>query len=413
MITVAYINTALYALSLISIGRARSTRSARQAAFVWTSVAVAVALGGLLASSEVGWWVPFPALVASTTLTAVGMSRLGNTTPRSFATMMLLAALSTSTLLVPTGSMLLFPWTASVLLVWDEVRRRSLKTARVFGFYLGLSSLLMITGLLSRNPTGLLLCLLLAVCVKEACFPFHSWFPSFVETTPMGVVVTFVTPQLGIFLHLKFLAGNLSVPLHDKVATLGVLSALFGAALASVQNPLKRVLAYLIISQSGLVTFALEQHSPLSRTGALSSWLLMGLGMAGFAMSVEALTARRGDDPLLSEPGRDFESTPALATAFMLSGLAMVGLPGTLGFVSEDLLMQGSVHEFPALCLTLIVVTALNAMTIMRALFAVFSGPRCEVAHDLDTRERLAISLPLGALFLLGLCPQIFVHWFT
>ena len=50
---------------------------------------------------------------------------------------------------------------------------------------------------------------------------------------------------------------------------------------------------------------------------------------------------------------------PALATSFLLTGMAMVGLPGSLGLIAEDLLVQGSVEEFPLLGFALIIVTAL------------------------------------------------------
>ncbi|MCA9781797.1 MAG: hypothetical protein KC800_34000 [Candidatus Eremiobacteraeota bacterium] len=412
MIENAYINICLYVLAIFSVAQSGSSREARQRAFSVAVVGTIVSAICLLLHQADDWWAPFPLMVSVICLVATGLSSLANTTRRSYAAMLLLSAISTSYLLLPTGWLLGVPWCTAMILVWFEVRQRSLKTARVFAFYMGASTLLAFLGLaFSSRPEGLL-CLALALCIKEACFPFHSWFPSFVESTPMGVVVTFVTPQVGVFLHLKFLAQQLPHSMHIEVATIGILTALFGAALATVQSSLKRTLAYLFVSQSGLVAFGLESSSKVGQAGALAAWFVVGLGMAGFAMSIEALVARRGSDPDLRQPGRDFESTPALATSFMLSGLALVGLPGTLGFVSEDLLVQGSVHEFPALGFFLIVVTALNAMTIMRSLFSVFAGPRCEVSEDLNGRERSAITVVLGLLFLLGMMPELLLHWF-
>ena len=409
----ALINIALYVLAVLPVVRSRSVREARQAAFTATLASTLISFLFLLVQAPGHWSAPFALMVSVIGLAATGMSRVGNTTRRSYAVMLLLSAFSTSYLLLPSGWILAGPWWASVILVWFEVRRRSLKTARVFALYMGASSLLVVPGLIfSASPEGLV-CLALALCIKEASFPFHSWFPSFVERTPMGVVVTFVSPQVGVFLHLKTLTDNVSVSLHPEVATIGILTAFFGAALATVQNSLKRTVAYLFVSQSGLVAFGLENSSSVGHTGALTAWLLVGIGMAGFAMAAEALVARRGSDPDLREPGRDFDSTPALATAFMLNGLALVGLPGTLGFVSEDLLVQGSVAEFPALGLFLIVVTALNAMTIMRLLFAVFAGPRCEVREDLNLRERVAQTVVLGTLFLGGVFPELLLQWLS
>ena len=413
MIENAYINIFLYVLAIFPVARSRSLKEARQTAFSVALLSLAISVACLLFEKSGNWWAPFPLMVSIIALTATGLSSLSNTTRRSYAAMLLLSAVSISYLVLPSGWLLGVPWCTAMLLVWFEVRRRSLKKARVFAFYMGGSTLLAFLGLaFSGRPEGLL-CLALALGIKEACFPFHSWFPSLVESTPMGVVVSFVTPQVGVFLHLKYLAQHLPQSMHLEVATIGIVTALFGAALASVQTSLKRVLAYLFVSQSGLVAFGLENSSPIGHTGALTAWLVAGLGMAGFAMSIEALTARRGSDPDLREAGRDFESTPALATAFMLCGLALVGLPGTLGFVSEDLLVQGSVQEFPALGLFLIVVTAINAITIMKCLFSVFAGPRCEVGEDLTRRERLALSLVIGTLLLLGMMPELLLRWFA
>jgi len=408
----AFFNITLFTLALFPVLRSERARGAREIAFYASAVATLVSLISLAFQGPGQWWHPFPALVACITLVATGMSRLGNTSPQSYATMLALAALSTSYVLLPVGWPMGIPWISAIVLVWLEVRKQNLKTARVFAVYLGVSSVLVFLGLLVPNSSVLLITVALALCIKEACFPFRSWFPSFVETTPMGVVVAFVTPQVGVFLHLKMLTGHLSQTVHMEAATLGVITALFGAALATVQTRLKRVLAYLFISQSGLVAFGLENSLPVGRAGALAAWLAMALGMAGLAMSIEALHARRGEVVSLLEPGRDFESTPGLATSFLLSGLAMVGLPGTLGFISEDLLVQGSVVEFPGLGFVLIIVTALNAMTIMRSLLRAFAGPKCEVAEDLVPRERVAMTVILASLFFLGLCPQILLHWF-
>lgn len=393
----------------------KDARRARTMAFLCSVFASAVSLSALAVFTVQGssqWWHVFPALVACITLLATGLSRLANTTPRTYASILLLSAFSNAYLLLPVNWLLCLPWLGSVLLACLETRQGSVKAARVFALYLGTSTILLMMASLAPRSSSYVLLFALALLIKEACFPFHTWFPNFVESAPMGVVVAFVSPQVGVLLHLKILSGHLSQTLHWELAALAIVTALWGAVLASVQTRLKRVLAYLFISQSGLVAFGLENSTTLGRAGALTAWLLTGLGMAAFAMSIEALQARRGGDISMLEKGRDFESTPALATSFMLSGLALVGLPGTLGFISEDLLVQGSVAEFSSLAYVLIIVTAINATTIMRSLFSVFSGPKCEVAVDLNPRERGSMSVVLGILFLLGLCPQVLLQWF-
>lgn len=42
-----------------------------------------------------------------------------------------------------------------------------------------------------------------------------------------------------------------------------------------------------------------------------------------------------------------YEHTPALAVCFLLTGLASVGFPGTLGFIGTELLVDGVVEAYP------------------------------------------------------------------
>jgi hypothetical protein len=109
--------------------------------------------------------------------------------------------------------------------------------------------------------------------------------------------------------------------------------------------------------------------------GAVAAWFSSGLALAGLAMTMAALEGRRGA-LLLQRPSGNFRRIPLLASAFLLFGLASVGVPGTLGFVAEDLLVHGSVQVSPLVGLTLIAGTAVNGITVMRSFFALCTGSR-------------------------------------
>jgi len=95
-----------------------------------------------------------------------------------------------------------------------------------------------------------------------------------------------------------------------------------------------------------------------------------------------------------------------MAVAFLFMGFASVGLPLTLGFVAEDLLVQGSVEEFPVLAFALIIATALNGVSVMRAFFMLFSGSAKHIGErDLTTREAAALTVVMTTLLVTGLFP--------
>jgi NADH:ubiquinone oxidoreductase subunit 5 (subunit L)/multisubunit Na+/H+ antiporter MnhA subunit len=413
MIPISLFISALFLAAGAWVGQNSSSRLARQRATQVSGVAVVASIVGLtLFTPHNEWSFVQPTLVSLVTLVAVALSSLSKNRPRTFSVILWISALTILMDVPMEPQSLALVWLAITSLTWSETKQHSAKAAALFGAYVGTSTLMVCCGLLLGAKGYLLVLIAIGLCIREACFPFQSWFLSFVEGVPMGLVVAFTAPQLGIIVHLRVLAHQLPEIYHHEVAILGVLTALFGAALATVQPKLKRMLAYLFISQSGLVAFGLESTSAIGHAGALASWVVVGLGGAGFAMVVEALETRNGEPVNLDTAQGNFEKTPILATTFLLTGMAMVGLPGSLGLVAEDLLVQGSVSEFPVLGFTLILVTALNAITIMKCLLRIFAGsPTATCSVDLELRERVAMSLLLAPLFLFGIFPNVILSW--
>ena len=102
-------------------------------------------------------------------------------------------------------------------------------------------------------------------------------------------------------------------------------------------------------------------------------------------------------------------SAPRLAVFFAVGGLALVGLPLTLGFPAEDLLLHGTLESHPHLGIILPLVTALNAFHVLRLFIRLFLGqPSAEakVMVDILPRERWALTLALLFLVVGGLRPM-------
>ncbi|MFM8395051.1 MAG: hypothetical protein ACKOB4_14115 [Acidobacteriota bacterium] len=93
--------------------------------------------------------------------------------------------------------------------------------------------------------------------------------------------------------------------------------------------------------------------------------------------------------------------------------MALVGLPLTLGFPAEDLLLHGTLETHPLLGIILPIVTALNAFNVMRLFTSLFLGQPGRAAlaiTDALPRERWVLTLAILFLVLGGLYPAIFVH---
>lgn len=343
---------------------------------------------------------------------AISMTPVVATSGRTFARISMIIAVALLFSRSQSPSIMCGLWAASAALVWWELHERGhVQCARLFLFHHIPSFLFFALGtaLLARGSAEYAAVFIsVAIVIREALLPLHGWFPKFVSRAPMGVVVAFVGPQLGIYAHLT-LFPNGPTGLTMTLAALGAFTAVIAAALGLVQSEGKRALAFLLMSQTGLVTFGLESHSGVAHQGALLSWQVLALSASGFALVLAALGAR-GSRLSIVRPSGHFDSTPRMAVAFLLLGFASVGLPLTLGFVSEDLLVQGAVAEFPILALTLVVATALNGMSVMRCFFALFTGSRRSVGlRDLNRREWVAVSLLLAVLLTGGIVPRLFV----
>ncbi len=97
-----------------------------------------------------------------------------------------------------------------------------------------------------------------------------------------------------------------------------------------------------------------------------------------------------------------------LAVCFLVTGLASVGFPGTLGFVASELLVEGAIEASLLTGIGVVTAAALHGIAIVRAYFRLFTGARhfSSVSLAITARERFAL-LTLTALILGGgLFPQ-------
>src|SRR5204863_4181062 len=129
-----------------------------------------------------------------------------------------------------------------------------------------------------------------------------------------------------------------------------------------------------------LVMAGLDCTSVSALAGGLLVWLSAGLAFAGLARCVLVLEARRGRLDLTTYHG-GYERMPLLAISFLCMGLACTGFPGTLGFVGQELLVDGAVDVFPIMGFAIVIASALTGLTVLRMYFSLFCGRSDVLAH--------------------------------
>jgi NADH-quinone oxidoreductase subunit M len=178
--------------------------------------------------------------------------------------------------------------------------------------------------------------------------------------------------------------------------------------MASVQRDCRRLFANLFLSHASLVLVGLELHTEMSLTGSLCLWFSVILSLGGFGLTIRAIESRFGRLPLVGYLGL-YEHSPALAVCFLLTGLACVGFPGTLGFISTELLVDSAVEVSPYIGIAVVAAAALNGIAVVRAYLIVFTGARhsSTVSMGIVDRERFAVLCFSGLMLGGGLFPQL------
>jgi NADH-quinone oxidoreductase subunit M len=297
---------------------------------------------------------------------------------------------------------------------WVELHAHG-KPTRVYSvhmlLFVGLlvagQALLSLDGASARHSVVASALLMAAVLVRGGIVPAHCWMTDLFEHASFGTALLFVTPMVGAYAAVRLVLPIAPDWTLHSIAILSLVTALYAAGMALVQREARRFFCYLFLSHSSLVFVGLETATPVGLTGALCVWLSVGLSLAGFGLTLRSIEARAGRLSLDVFHGLHGH-IPTLASLFLLTGLASIGFPGTVGFVGAELLVEGAVQVSPLVGVAIVVAAALNGLAVLQAYFRIFAGSRHVASIDLRTRlpEQVAV-LALTALLLGGgLYPQ-------
>ncbi len=312
------------------------------------------------------------------------------------------------------------PWMIIALLSlacvppWIEIYRRGAST-RVFTLHMGLFIALLITGWSLIDDTAgpksgdwlPTILLTMAVLLRAGVVPVHCWMTDLFEHATFGTAILFVAPMTGAYAVMHLVLPFAPSWAMQSIAVLSLVTAVYAAGMATVQIDARRFFCYLFLSHASLVLSGLEIVTTIGLTGALCVWISVGISLGGFALTLRSVEARIGRVTLDRFNGM-YEHTPTLAGLFLLTGLASIGFPGTIGFVGMELLIEGAVGVFPFVGLAVLLAATLNGIAIMRAYFRIFTGRRFQTLAVLRSlsSERFAVLVLTFLVIGGGLWPQ-------
>jgi len=240
---------------------------------------------------------------------------------------------------------------------------------------------------------------------KSAQFPLHVWLPdAMAGPTPVSALIHAATMvAAGVYLSARMFPIFTPDAL-DFIAWTGAISALLTAIVAVTQTDIKKVLAYSTMSQLGFMILGVGVGSPwaamfhLCTHALFKACLFLGSGSVIHAM-------HHAQD--LKDMGGLRRKMPVTFWTFVVSTLALAGIPLTSGFLSKDAILAKAVHEHRTVLFVMGFAAAfLTAFYMTRLVWLCFLGrPRNEHKFEHAHESPVAMTAPLVILaaFSIGL----------
>lgn len=302
----------------------------------------------------------------------------------------------------------------SIVPPWIELRMRH-RCTRVYAWHLGFFAVALVLGnlLVSRtNPSSTSylvgICLITAAALlRSGIAPVHCWMTDLFEKGTFGTAILFVMPLTGVLAFLRLVVPIAPEGLLRSVALLSLFTAFYAAGMATIQREARRFFCYLFLSNASMVLVGIELVTPVGVTGSLCVWFSIGISLAGFGICLRSVEARIGRISLADYHGL-YDQMPSIAGFFLLTGLASIGFPGTIGFIAMELLVEGAVEIYPLVGTAIVLAAALNGISILNAYFRIFAGRRTSSVISLSARPTERIAVVVLSLLILagGLLPQ-------
>src|SRR5215212_1977841 len=201
----------------------------------------------------------------------------------------------------------------------------------------------------SQWMTLIVFAVVIGIAVKLGVFILHIWIPhTYAESpTPISALIAGPMSGIGVYALLRIWMDLLSVSYTDYsiyINLWGVITMIYGGAMALMQDDIKKLLAYSSISHMGYIIFGLGSQSVLGITGGTLMWIPHAIGETMLFLMAGAIIMRTGTRSM-SNLGGLARKMPYTATIAMIAILSLIGVPPTSGFMAEWILFNGALQS--------------------------------------------------------------------
>jgi multicomponent Na+:H+ antiporter subunit D len=195
--------------------------------------------------------------------------------------------------------------------------------------------------------------LTVGICLKLALFPLHVWLPNAYAYAP-SVATAFLAAtatKVAVYLLLRFFFSIFGatliferLPITEVFVALSVAAILGPSIVAIFQADVKRLLAYSSVSQIGYITLGIGLASKAGLTGGIVHLFNHAIMKGALFLLLGGIVARLGSCRFADLSGIA-RQMPLTVLGIAVAGLSLIGVPGTVGFVSKWYLVLAALER--------------------------------------------------------------------
>lgn len=312
---------------------------------------------------------------------------------------------------------------SSVFLVWFRRRPQSLQAGYRYLLVHTVGGVVLLAGIILRyQATGDLSftlmdfsqprlhnwLIMLGFGLNAAVVPLHSWLPdAYGEASFNGAVfLCAITTKTAVYTLARACAGM------EVLIVLGVAMALWGLFYALLENDIRRLLAWSIVSQVGYMVAGIGIGTEMAINGAIAHAVVHILYKSLLFMGAGAVLYKTGQTKFTGL-GALYRKMPATCGLTLIGCLSIAAAPGFAAYVSKSMIIGAGFEAHQNWAAWLLMFAAIGTILyngLKLPYFLFFGENRCsaatwEKAGDPPLNMLLAMILGAALCILVGLAP--------
>lgn len=255
--------------------------------------------------------------------------------------------------------------------------------------------------------------LLSGYAVLAFLIPSHGWAPDAHAAAPSssGMMFSGALALTGVYALVRILGTlyqsmDLS-SIQNLIIFWGVITMIIGVIMAMVQYDLRKMLAFLSISQIGFIITGFGLSTLLGITGGVHQMVNHFISISLLFICTGAVYFRTRTTRL-NELGGLGKKMPYTAALFIAGMLSISGIPPFNGFISRWILYKAGFDAgFWYVAVIALLCTVLTLAVLIKAMHSVFFGVQHEKYKGVKEAP-ISMSIPAGILGLLSLAGGLF-----